>query len=395
MVDLRNSNKHFIGGVIFLVVGLILLLDQIGILDANRIFMFWPLALIFFGYFRFTHTCTLAGRFWGGFCFLLGISLQAEEFIYGHIRFDTIWPVLLICAGILMILKRYEARHAEPIPPGPEPPTEGSTIDIPPGPAPGSSTGSAVGSAVRSAVDSAVRSAVDSAVGGAPPPPTGPPPSAAPDATSSVPPNPAGAPGSAFGFCGTAQPRSNFAGDPAGRQWPGRDQRWSEFEQNMRDFGRKMDEFGERVHREWSNPNARPGRGFGRSANFSETGAPRLNEVNIFWGGRRRVVTKSFTGGEIIAIFGGYEIDLTDSEMVGDQVQIDVVNIFGGGEIRVPRNWDVVMDTVGIFGGNGDRTIHPERPAPGATNPDGSPVPQPKRVIIKGVAIFGGLGVKN
>ena len=385
MVDLRNSNKHFIGGVIFLVIGLILLLDQIGIVDANRIFMFWPLALIFFGYFRFTHTSTMAGRFWGGFCLLLGVSLQAEEFIYGHIRFDTIWPVLLICAGILMILKRYEARHAEsgPIPPGTEPPAQGPTIDIPPEPAPGS------------AVGSAVRSAVDSAVGVPPPPPTGPPPAAAPGATSVPPQNPAGAPGSAFGFCGTPQPRSNFAGDAAGPQWPGRDQRWSEFEQNMRDFGRRMDEFGERVHREWSNPNAHPGSGFGRSANFSESGSPRLNEANIFWGGRRRIVSTNFTGGEIIAIFGGYEIDLTESEMAGDQIQIDVVSIFGGGEIRVPRNWEVVMDTVGIFGGNSDRTTHPERPAPGTTNRDGSPVPPPKRVIIKGVAIFGGLGVKN
>jgi len=390
VVDLRNSNKHFIGGVIFLIVGLILLLDQIGFVDANRIFMFWPLALIAFGYFRFTHTSTMAGRFWGGFCFLLGVSLQVEEFVFGHIRFDTVWPVLLICAGILMILKRYEARHAEP-PPGTEPPAQGSTIDIPPGPPPSS----AVGSAVRSAVDSAVRSAVDSAVGAPPPPPPGPPAAAAPGPTSTPPQNPAGAPGSAFGFCGTAQPRSNFAGDTAGGQWPGRDQRWSEFDRNMRDFGRKMDEFGERIHRQWNNPGSANANAPGGSANFGDSNSPRLNEISIFWGGRRRIISKNFVGGEIIAIFGGYEIDLRDTEMQGNVIEIETVNIFGGGEIRVPRDWEVVMQTVGIFGGCGDRTHHPERPAPGAANPDGSPVPQPKRVIIKGVAIFGGVGIRN
>ena len=81
--------------------------------------------------------------------------------------------------------------------------------------------------------------------------------------------------------------------------------------------------------------------------------------------------------------------------MLGNQIEIEVVNIFGGGEIRVPGNWEVVMDTVGIFGGCSDRTFHPDRSAPGATNPDGSSAPQPKRLIVKGVAIFGGLGIKN
>jgi hypothetical protein len=32
---------------------------------------------------------------------------------------------------------------------------------------------------------------------------------------------------------------------------------------------------------------------------------------------------------------------------------------------------------------------------PGATHPDGSPIPPAKKIIIKGVAIFGGLNIKN
>ena len=133
MVDLRNSNRHFIVGVVILSLGCILLLDQIGILDASRIFMFWPLALIFFGYYRFTHTRLMSGRFWGGFCFLLGLALQAEELGYGHVRFDTIWPVLLICAGVLLILKRYEPRSYWENPPPGAPPTGGPPLDVPPG----------------------------------------------------------------------------------------------------------------------------------------------------------------------------------------------------------------------------------------------------------------------
>jgi predicted membrane protein len=385
LVDLRNSNKHLVVGVVILFLGLILLLDQIGILDAGRIFMFWPLALIVFGYYRFTHTHNLSGRFWGGFCFLLGVSLQAEELGYGHIRFDTIWPVLLICAGILLILKRYEGRGDwDDSHPGP-PPTDGPTIDVPPVPptppppvdtAPGGSwpPGAATNPPPKPSVDPAT-----AAAGMQPPHPSAEP---GQPATSTPPSGQTGTPGS-FHFGSRWHGHSDFAGDSANRQ-RSHDENWNDFERNMRDFGRKMDEFGERVHRQWSNP-----------GNYSQTGAPRLNEVNIFWGGRRRFVTRNFSGGDVVAIFGGYEIDLTEADMQGNQVSIDIVNIFGGGEIRVPRNWEVVMDTVGIFGGCGDRTYHPDVPPPGATNPDGSPAARPKKLIIKGVAIFGGLTVKN
>ncbi len=404
MDDFRNSNKHLIGGLIFLFVGLVLLLDQVGILNASRVFMFWPLILVYFGYRKFTHTSNMSGRFWGGFLLLLGVSLQAEELGYGHVRFDTIWPVLLICAGILLILKRYEAREWDNIPPNNPPP--GPTIDVPPaGPPPGA-VGSAVSSAVGSAVDSAVRSAVDSAIG-VPPPPSGMPPGAppgpasepAPGAAATPPSSPAGAPSSSFGFCAPPQTHSNFAGDPTGQRWPRSEKPWDDFQKNMRDFGKRMDEFGERVHREWGNPgNQNPGNrnpGNFNSGNYSQSGSPRLNEVNIFWGGKRRIVTRNFMGGDVVAIFGGYEIDLTESDMQGEQVSIEVVSIFGGGEIRVPGNWEVVMDTVGIFGGCGDRTRHPDPPPPGVTNPDGSAIPRPKRLIIRGVAIFGGMTVRN
>ncbi len=374
--------------MVILFLGLILLLDQIGILDAGRILMFWPLLLIAFGYYKFTRTHTLSGRFWGGFCFLLGISLQAEELGYGHIRFDTIWPVLLICAGILLILKRYESRDDSDVPPRGAPPIDGPTIDVPPvsppppppvDPAPGGSwppgPSASTSPPPKPSADPA------SAASGMPPPH----PSAEPGqpATSTPPSGQTGPSGSSFHFGGQWQGHSDFAGDAANRR-SSQDEKWNEFENNMRDFGRKMDEFGERMHRRWQNP-----------GNYSQTGARRLNEVNIFWGGRRRFVTKNFCGGDVVAIFGGYEIDLTEADMQGNQVEIEIVNIFGGGELRVPRNWEVVMDTVGIFGGCGDRTYHPDAPPAGATNPDGSPAARPKKLIIKGVAIFGGLTVKN
>lgn len=105
--------------------------------------------------------------------------------------------------------------------------------------------------------------------------------------------------------------------------------------------------------------------------------------TSIFGGGEHQVSTRSFEGGEITAIFGGTEIDFTQADIQGEQAVIEATLIFGGGEIRVPRTWNVVIDGVGIFGGYGDKTSHP-------------PVDPPaKKLIIRGIAVFGGLEIKN
>jgi hypothetical protein len=365
----RSPQHHLVVGLVIVGLGVILLLDRIGILAADRIFLFWPLVLIWWGYRLFVHANSLSRRFWGGFVFLLGLSFQAEALGIGHIRFDTIWPVLLICGGILLIMKRYEQRSEEQYGPPDVPPQPGPAIDVPPqppGPPPDTPPTMAYG----------------------PPPVTQPQQAAdALPASAATPPMPEPGAAGTFHFGSRPSTQSNFADGPTGQRWPD-DKSWNEFHKGVNDFGQKMDQFGERMYEKWHG-NA------SRSGNYSQSGASRLNEVNIFWGGRKKIIAKQFAGGEVIAIFGGYEIDLTEAGMAGDYIEIEAVNIFGGGEIRVPAGWDVYMQAVGIFGGCGDRTRHPDPVPAGAKNPDGSAVPQPKRLIVKGVAIFGGLTVKN
>jgi hypothetical protein len=331
----RRSNRHFIVGVLILLLGFVLLLDQLGFVEANKIFMFWPLVLIYFGLNRFFGYRDSVARFWGGFLILLGVCFQLEELGLSHIHIATIWPVFLICAGVLLILRRYESRNRW---------TEGPIPGPPPGP-----------------------------VSGQPP---GAPPGVPPIPTTGAQPQTPGASNDAPSAFDAAPTQSNFA--------PGFWDNSRRSANPWNEFHHRMDEFGERVNDSFRN-----------AGNWSDSTAPRLNEVNLFWGGRRRIISKNFVGGEIVTIFGGFEIDLRESDIQGSEVEIEVVTIFGGGEIRVPGNWEVILETVGIFGGCNDRTVRPDRPVPGATAPDGSPLPQPKRLVIKGVAIFGGLGVKN
>jgi hypothetical protein len=110
-----------------------------------------------------------------------------------------------------------------------------------------------------------------------------------------------------------------------------------------------------------------------------------LNHVAIFGGFNKRVTAQNFRGGKLISFCGGYQLDLRKAGMEGDVAVIEAIAIMGGGEIKVPENWQVSMDGIGIFGGYSDESSQ-QQPAPGLVQ---------KKLIVKGVAILGGVVVKN
>jgi hypothetical protein len=110
-----------------------------------------------------------------------------------------------------------------------------------------------------------------------------------------------------------------------------------------------------------------------------------FNHVAVFSGFKRRTNSKAFRGGKILAVFGGFQIDLRQADIEGDFAVIEAISFMGGGEIKVPYTWRVSMDGIGLMGGYVDETD----PVP-ATNS----APQ-KRLIVKGAAIMGGVVVKN
>lgn len=108
-----------------------------------------------------------------------------------------------------------------------------------------------------------------------------------------------------------------------------------------------------------------------------------IDSVNVFGGSHQKVYSKNFKGGDVIAIFGGCELNLTQSDFQ-DTIVIDVVAIFGGVKIIIPPTWVVKSEVVAIFGGMDDKR---------AISPLGDE--SRKVIIIKGVALFGGVEVRN
>ena len=122
------------------------------------------------------------------------------------------------------------------------------------------------------------------------------------------------------------------------------------------------------------------------SGNPGENPPPQPGHLNLwtlFGGGERRIDAKDFRGGEISALFGGYEIDLRSAAMSEAQATIDVNVMFGGAEIQIPSTWAAEVRGSGLFGAFVDETRHPD------------PAMNPPRLTITGSAMFGGVTITN
>lgn len=112
---------------------------------------------------------------------------------------------------------------------------------------------------------------------------------------------------------------------------------------------------------------------------------PEFDSAYIFGGAERHINTKNFKSGRLFAMFGGYKIDFRHADMQSDTAVLEANAFFGGGEIIVPEHWFVSMHGVGIFGGYTDKSRH--------FQPD--PTKPTKTLVVKGMAMFGGVEVKN
>ncbi|MDA5283962.1 DUF1707 SHOCT-like domain-containing protein [Streptomyces sp. NPDC054904] len=83
-----------------------------------------------------------------------------------------------------------------------------------------------------------------------------------------------------------------------------------------------------------------------------------------------------------VAFWGGGEIDLRDADFAEREVVITCVAVMGGIEITVPPGVEVDVRGIGIMGGF-DQGAASSPPEPGAP-----------RVIVNGLAFWGGVGIK-
>jgi predicted membrane protein len=109
--------------------------------------------------------------------------------------------------------------------------------------------------------------------------------------------------------------------------------------------------------------------------------SPHLNLFSVLGGGEYRIRAKNFRGGDLVAFMGGFDVDLRDADIEANQAVITVNCLMGGGVIRVPENWAVSMRVTAFMGGQSLKAR------------EGAQVT--KTLVVKGIAIMGGVEVRN
>jgi len=121
------------------------------------------------------------------------------------------------------------------------------------------------------------------------------------------------------------------------------------------------------------------------NSDSSRVNKDKIDDVSIFGGGTKIISSNNFQGGNITAIFGGSEINLINCQLAeGDNV-LDVLCIFGGTTIILPKEWNVVINVTSVLGGFSNKAIR---------NPS-IVIDQNRTLHIKGLAMFGGGEVKT
>ncbi|HEX4003681.1 MAG TPA: DUF5668 domain-containing protein [Candidatus Acidoferrales bacterium] len=294
-----NGYKRVMGpgllvGLWITTLGVIFLLDQMGIIPAHISFHFvWPGILIVAGVTILLSTHS-SSRFWGIVLLIWGLTSISNELGFFQIHIGSLWPLILIALGVSMLLNS-SGRLGHP---GPwthwpnryQDPAEDPNLAPGQIPTPGPPQ------------DPVARPA-----GNAPAPGT--PPSGASQA------------GSAFGFVSGASGTDD-----------------SKFEQAV-----------------------------------------------ILSGFKRRIISQHFRFGRATAILGGFHLDFTRADLDNNRAVLHIDTVFGGGEVRVPDTWRIVIEATAIAGAFVDET-YPQPPNANA------PL---KQLIVRGSAIFGGVTIKN
>ncbi|MES2380266.1 MAG: LiaF domain-containing protein [Bacteroidota bacterium] len=128
----------------------------------------------------------------------------------------------------------------------------------------------------------------------------------------------------------------------------------------------------------WNNKNDRfDGDGINNTNDF-------IDSTAVLGGVKKNIVSKDFKGGEIFNVFGGTEIDLSQSDING-VVELEITQVFGGTKLILPAHWEVKSEITAVLGG-----IEDKRKNLSALN-----IADGKVLILRGTSVLGGIDIKS
>ena len=105
---------------------------------------------------------------------------------------------------------------------------------------------------------------------------------------------------------------------------------------------------------------------------------------SAFLGGvDRSVNSDNFRGGDIMALFGGIDLDLRRAKVSPDECTLNLTALFGGVEVIVPQDWQVSISGTPILGAIENKTTWTGEEKDG------------KKVTCRCTVAFGGIEIRN
>jgi hypothetical protein len=109
-----------------------------------------------------------------------------------------------------------------------------------------------------------------------------------------------------------------------------------------------------------------------------------LDSTAVFGGVKKNILSKNFRGGEVVNVFGGTELNLTQADFK-DGIELEITAVFGGTKLIIPANWEIKSEIVAVLGGVDDKR-------PLVQGPAASPA---KTLKLTGTVFLGGVEIRS
>jgi len=111
-VTIRHRRAGLVPGLVLVLIGAVVLLDHMGLISSDRLWKFWPVALMVLGVAKLMEPCN---RVAGAVMTLVGALFLLNNLGYTRLSWWDIWPIALICAGLMLIWNRFEMPKLPPL----------------------------------------------------------------------------------------------------------------------------------------------------------------------------------------------------------------------------------------------------------------------------------------
>lgn len=131
-------------GLVVIFVGVAFLLDNMGLVNAEHLWRFWPFAIILWGLSKIMEG-SRSNRIFGAILCFLGALWAADNFVYVRFDFWRWWPLAIVIFGLLIVFRAFGnssssgSGQGATIPPG----SSGAFVPPQTGPVAGSTVGGA------------------------------------------------------------------------------------------------------------------------------------------------------------------------------------------------------------------------------------------------------------